>query len=870
MYSRKVVVSLLMCLLPMLLIAAPGWQGGAGKAPQPPEISETMTDHGKTILVKAVSDGPYQGASLNTAYNVSLHDGMKLSFDLRQAVRSKGIAFAIVLKYTNGRSVIRHDSSAGPEQWAHLELAVSKDGEFKEDKMASIPEGEINIISIYPFGTMDKEGQTYEIANFKILDADGMDVDLTKEPMRRKPEELDATYIKAEYWRGDQGQARIAPKITIEDTPYGKAVFTKAQEKGNYQGFTIAFPQPVDLEDIGYINFDFFQNIRPNMPSDIAVIIKYENPRNGLTTNVKVGQSAWNRVSIPIDLRTLNALARQSSPILGKVHSIKFSMYSTMNSPGHSMGIANLKFVKKTGIAPIRVSSYRYIGKPTSGDATRQILTDGEIVKADQAYYRVYADDPEIVFDLGAVYLVKSIEVSAIAVPSQNINDITVSTGYNSDNFRTAAFIANTNKEATETAYTISDRNLSIVGRYFKLRMSRSRTDFPVHIAEVAFTGKIPTDEEIASVADADYTVGQKMPAISPNDYVFLKGHDGLEMAFSKKNGVGIQLRQDKELLLERIFNCYELLGEKAKLLGKADGYSDNVISIHETDGGVEIVTRNPDLPNMEFTSFYTFAHGNISRKLTIRCNGTAKYIFHSALTAVLPKAMRDGGLYESWGSGHDMQHRFASEIMFDYPADTASTVVFESPRNNKCFLAFRYRYNDRYIQIGSGTITVSGFGEKRTVFTSNGWTVSDGIFAFNEKCVQGSVESMISCVDGDLTVAFDKYIALPEVKKFRSGIKRADWLRDMRLICAQGWIGLYGDTGLRIAKHHASLIREGCIQYGANDSNYHWGDFPVSGMVKNEFGGTMRAEEMRQRSLDIHKEVPNAKISQYTWLFPL
>ena len=856
-------------LLPAVLDAAPGWSGNPGQAPKTPEITEVDTERGKAVKITAVSDGSYQSAILNTGYPVPLADGGKITFDLRQAVRGNALAFAVVTNYADGRSAIRYSDSGKSGKWAKFELAVSKDADCKGDRFAPIPPGKVTRIMIYPYGALDAVGQYYEIADFKILDAAGQATDFLNAPPARSREEIDATYIKAEYWRGMAGQAKVAPEITVADTPYGPTVFAKALARGAYQGFRIDFPEPVDLENVGAIDFDFFQTARPNQNGDGSIIIIYEDSSNGLMGNFHFSAEAWNHVTVPIDLRTLQSAAKQSTPVLGKVHSIQITLYSAMNSPGDTLGIANLKFLpKNSGAGPIKVVSYNYLARATSGDSSGKVLTDGEVVKADQAFYRAYADEPEIVFDLGAIYLVDSIALAAVAVPSQNISDCTVFTSNDGENFRTAAYIANKDASAAEKVYAVEGKGLNVAGRYVKLRIGRSRTDFPVNLAEVSFTGKIPTDAELAAVAASNYTVGPDMPEVTPENYVTLKGPDGLSVAVSRQNGVALQLRDGKEVLAERIFNSYELVGEKAVRIAKADSYTDKVVSLGERDGGVEVVTVNPALPDLTFTSFYSFEQGNFSRKLTVTSKGSAPRICYTALGVTLPRDMRDGGLYETWGSGHDLQHKFVSEVIFDYPADSGSAVIFESPERNRSFLSFRYRYNDRYTQIGSGTVTIAGFGDKRTIFTPNGWLMSDGIFAFNAKQKIGSVESLIAIADGDVIQTFARYLALPEVKKFRSAIKRADWLKDLRLLCTQEWDGYYGDTGKRIAGINASLIREGYAHYSAADSDYHWGDFPTSGEVRNCFGGRMTAEALRERDTEIRRAFPNVKLSQYTWLW--
>lgn len=854
------------------------WQPAKGQAETPPEITAIETEKGPTVKIAAVADGPYQGVRLALPAALPLKDGMKITFSIRQSVRKQAITFAAIFGFDDKRSAGCDFEVKGNHEWTEVTLPVANGQWFKIGTKEPVPLGNANELYLYPYRALDAKGLSYEIANFTVFAADGKPIALSEPapksaaiadsaPPRGAPEAT--RYIKAEYWTGAQGQAGVAPEITVIGSPEAPAVKATAVAAGKYQGFEIVFPEPVDLENVGSISFDFSQNVRPGRAGDGAIIIRYADGRNGLLGNFKFTANEWSHVIVPIDLRTLQSLAKQSDPIRGKVVRIMITMYSSMSEPGQYLAIANLEFHPvSTAEGKIPVTGYTYLAPPTSGDESRTVLTDGKAEKADQAFYRQYADEPDIAFDLGAVYLIKNITLEAVAVPSQNISDLTVYTSKDGQKWQTAAHIANRDADANEKTYAITGTNLDIVGRYIRLRAGRSRTDIPVHIAEVAFTGKIPTDAEIAAVSARQYSTGPELPAISEKDYLHLADSSGNSLWINRQNGVAVKLERNGTMLAERLFNRYELFGPGAAELGQADGYTDRVFSCIQKDGGIEVATVNPKFPDLSFTTTWRWDNNILTRRLAIASKATAPRIFNTAFEVVLPQHVREGGLYETWGAGHDLQHKFASEIAFDYPADTGPVVIFENPKQGLTMLHYRYRYDDRYVQIGSGVVTIAGFGDKRTIFTPTGWILGDGLFAFNAKKQQAAVESQLAITPGDLTTAFDAYLAQPEVRQFRARIKRPAWLGELRFLCTQGWDGLWGDAGQRLAEFLNSLIREGVIHYGACDSDYFWGDFPTSGDVRNIFGGRMSAETMKARDEAIRKSLPNAKISQYTWLW--
>ncbi|MBQ6471199.1 MAG: hypothetical protein IJJ33_04385, partial [Victivallales bacterium] len=280
------------------------------------------------------------------------------------------------------------------------------------------------------------------------------------------------------------------------------------------------------------------------------------------------------------------------------------------------------------------------------------------------------------------------------------------------------------------------------------------------------------------------------------------------------------------------------------------------------------VLLENPALSGVSCSEKWFFANGNFARRVQLEYGMDEKRIAYSALAVVFPKDFRAPGLYETWGTGHTMQHKFASEVAFDFPALNNSTLVFENPREKTAILAYRHRYNDEYTHLGASTGSVELFDSRATVFTATGFRLSDGIWLLDRPGSKGAVTTHVLVAPGDVTQAFDRYLAQNEVREYYSAIKRPEWLKMWRMYISQGWDGLFGTNGKRYVEHMASLIREGHIVYGAWDSDFNWGDFPVSGDVRNLFGGRMSADGMRERNEAIHRSVPNAKIWQYTWLW--
>ena len=830
------------------------WKGAKGQAPRAPELKVVETASGKAVTANAVSKGRYQGMELDLAEGVDIEKIDTITFDFGQNVRKNLPGNGAIVLHCDSKQSLVGQFDYGKTEWSKVTVKLNVANFPPLKKRSLLNMGKVVRISFSMFSLMDEPGEFIGVANFKITEIKGV---------KQAPA---AGYANLQYWKASAGQAPNAPDLKNAVIPnVGTAVVATVVAKGRYQGMEIILPEPVDLANVGAITFDFGQNAVPNRKGSGSIIIRYDN-RNGLMGVFEFDKTQWSKVRVPIDLRTLKSLAKQSQPTTGKVSKISFSLFSVLDAPGEFIGVANLTFEpKQTASGLIKVNSYRHVAKPTWGDTTGKVLTDGKVEEADQARFRQYADNPDMIFDLGAMYLINKLDVAAVAIPGQNISDYSIYTSKNGKDFQLKGHVKNTDTSTEKKNYTISGKNLNIIGRYIRIKCERSRTDFPLHIAEVSFFGKIPTDAELAAAAQQSYELGPALPAVNNKNFLTVKSGNA-SVKICRTNGIAVEYTINGKRIAERIFSNYEFNDGSKKIF--ADSYNNKVKSLSVANNSVTLQMTNPALKDTLIFEKWSWVGSDLARTVKFEYSGSKKYIAYSALNVVLPKDFRAPGVYETWGAGHELQHKFAGEVVFDFPADTGAVAIFENPQTATTLFAYRYLYNDRYLHIGSGTVTVAGFGEKRTIFTANGFRMGDGIWLFDKPGAKGSVTSHLTVTQGDLTAAFDKYLALDEVKRYRSSIKRPDWLKSWRLACGQGWDGFFAKNGQRYVEHMASLIREGYVVYGAGDSDFAWGDFPTDSPVRNLFGGRLSPAELQERDNAIRRSVPNAKISQYTWLW--
>ncbi len=210
--------------------------------------------------------------------------------------------------------------------------------------------------------------------------------------------------LELSEWSGMAGQAKRPPKVSKVSVKGGEGVLATATVTGKYQGLAYRPSTAIDLSQVEAIEFDFFQESWGRRAGGASIVIYYPGMRTGVDCVFQFGKEEWTHVVMPVDLRTLRPLNRQTTATYGTVAEMRFSMYGTFGKEGQRLGVANLKFVpKRQGSGPLKVAAYRYVSKRDSGDASGTALTDGKASKDGQAFWRQYADEPVIDFDLGAL-----------------------------------------------------------------------------------------------------------------------------------------------------------------------------------------------------------------------------------------------------------------------------------------------------------------------------------------------------------------------------------------------------------------------------------------------------------------------------------
>ena len=678
----------------------------------------------------------------------------------------------------------------------------------------------------------------------------------------------DAGFMDLKNWSGLKSKAMTPPTITADKTPDGKAaVKATVNLPGNMQGMILTLPEPVDLAQIDTITFKFRQN-GYNKEGWGSLRIRYDK-KNGVSTHFRyAAPDKWGNITVPIDWDKMKSLVKNAAVFPGKAATLQFTLYTHLDKPGESISIADLKFNKSntsTAIGPVKAVSYTHRNRPTSGDVSGTSLTDGKLVKSEQASYKEYSDNPDVVFDFGTTHTIKTLSVGAVAVPNINIDAMDIYTSEDGKDFKLAAHVANPISGGSEKSYTIDAKDLNIVSRYVRLVLDRNRIDQVIKFGEVSFTGRKATKKDIRNARQTKYDLGPDMPAVTAKDYlVITQGKHSF--AVHRATGVVRDVMYNGSKIAERIIRDTELFDGKNSI--KVDGFKNRVTSIRQ-DGSTAVIDYTvPGLDKLKFQITYKFdTDGTLISTVQCTSNLTERRYLFTPLRVFLPQKLRAGGRYETWGSGHYLIHRNADELTTAMPVDACSVMSFESPTSNMTMLHHRIRYNGRFTHIGVGAATSSSSIPKNTVMLPNGWQIGDGIFMLDKPGKTVSAESRLTIAKGTLVEAFDAYLSIPEVAAFRSKIKRAPWMRDFRMRTTQGLHGIFGDVLAKRVAIFSSLIREGNFTMLLIDNNWPWGHYPSSGRLTNSLGGYLELEEFLKRNEDIRKKYPNVKFIHYTWL---
>ena len=668
-------------------------------------------------------------------------------------------------------------------------------------------------------------------------------------------------------WEGAKGEAMAAPVVAVSpDAAVGStSVRGTARAEGEWQGIILKLPKPIDLTKYRSLSFHIKHNCRPGHKACSTVMRVGFEQGLGMYRVFDAGGGEWHRVELPLDPNSWEPIGKQVKLELGTAVRLIWYPFRMMREPGKFMAIDGLRFHPKVADShAIPVQGYTHAAPPTRGDPKCTVLADGGVMRKAQAYWRQFADLPDVRFDLGGIYLVDKLRVQAEAVPAQNFSEIILSASVDGEEWQPIASIKNTDTRGEVAPHQVEKPDLNALGRYFRIQVRRHRQDFPIVLGEVTFFGKLPTPQEMASAAKAHYHIGPSMPETTEKDYWRLRT-ESLSAWVHKKTGIVVGVTQNGKRIVERLYNSYEMATKKESQ--EADSYGDAVQS-HRVEGDTIVLTMtNPELRNVTITQRIRLEDGRVEQKTRVAYAGGPKAFFLVSRQVVLPPAWREHGVYETWGSGHEMVRRFASDVVFDVAADSSPVLTFENPREKHTLFHYRYAFGDRFSRLGGGKVTVAGYGAKRTIFAANGWQLGDGQFLLGDDR-PNSVETHLACGPGSIIDAYERYLELPGPRKLRGAIRRPEWLERLRCVAGTGWIGLCKGVSDRLVRRYHRLLREGGILIMMSDTNSVWGEFPTHGTVRNRFGGEQDAEDLRAKIERIKAVSPRFRVSLYTWLW--
>ncbi|MCM8772219.1 MAG: hypothetical protein NC922_03970 [Candidatus Omnitrophica bacterium] len=670
------------------------------------------------------------------------------------------------------------------------------------------------------------------------------------------------------YWKGEKGQAIVPPKVSISyDCVVGKnSIKAEAIDKGAYQGISLNLSEPVDLKEYEGIVFYIKQGYYPKKNANCVFRINYKDWF--IYTDFNSGDGEWTKIYIPFDTARWKGAGNREVQF-EKAISFVWYPYSIMNEPGKFIMIDGLELKeKKESSNKIIIKEYKYLSQIPEKDVNCKLLIDEKLDKENQIVCPAYSENPDILFDLGGIYKIERIKIEAIAVPSHNISNVIIFSSFDGERWEQVENIINESSESQETYQIIEKINSEIVGKYIRLKFDRLRSDFPIYIGEISFYGKIASEEDMKKFVLKKYSLGPSIPELNKENYWMLKEKD-LEVWIDKNTGVIGGIFKNGHKIVERFFNSY-IIAER-NIRYKSDGYKDKVIEIIDVkDNCVGFKVKNSEIPYVEIEKEYILKDDRLEQKLNFKNLIEKKYVIYNITEVVLSKEYRQNGVYESWGGGHKLERKFADEIIIDFPAEYVPCLSFENFKENQVLFYYRYKKDENYVPLSYSTGGLGCLEKYSVVFTSTGWRVGDSTFLMNKKEDIHSLETHLSILNGTILNAYDSYLNLPEVKKFRSEIKRPKWLKDIKCQGDFGWEGLWRSAKERILQRYLSLLREGFIVFPAlYDLNFTWGELPVEGEIRNLFGGVQKAEELK-KEIEKLKEIGKGriKIGIYTWLW--
>ncbi|MBT7066367.1 MAG: hypothetical protein HN919_08705, partial [Verrucomicrobia bacterium] len=623
--------------------------------------------------------------------------------------------------------------------------------------------------------------------------------------------------------------------------------------------------QSIDLSQYSAVSLEIRQGFYVGRKSTCVIKLFFDGSAVGpefIYGDFMAGLGEWTRVTVPLEKRAWKGGGHLQPEFL-KANQMLFYPYATMETKDEFMEIRNIEFIPRgAGPQKIRVNNYEHINKPDSGDPHATILTDGVIDQAAQAQWGSYKATPEIHFDLGGIYLIDSIKVEAIAVPSHNIDTVTIVASNDKISWHPVAIIQNKEGGTDEIHQVLSADKLGIPGRYFRMAVSRNRVDHTVRLSEISFFGRLPTENELRQAADKAYTIGPPIPDVTPQDYLTVS-RDGISFHVARRNGIIVDLTYNGRKLAERIVDQYLLSYREDD--HRSDAYADQVSKLETVGGAVELCATNLTLPGIRIEKRYAIENGALARTITYVDAGMQQRAFITTATrVVLAQAFRRSGVYETSGTWGSLKRLFAEEVLIDIQATRQAFLTFERPDEDLTLMHYLFKCDGEFLYFDN----IAEYKDT-TLLTPNGWVLTSALLELGPG-VTTSVGTRLDIVRGGLHDAYLKYINLPEPASYRGAIRRPAWLRDVVALNSLDWEGLWTDVDAGMTQRATKLLRTGyVVTPGRGDLNGVMGESPITGEVRNWFGGRQTAEELKRRIAACRAQAPNRnRAGIYTWLF--
>lgn len=671
---------------------------------------------------------------------------------------------------------------------------------------------------------------------------------------------LSASAFEVE-WSGQTGAALAPPELTVGASMHQGFPVIKATAvvDGDYQGIGGTFKEAVDLSKYSGVRL-FIRNNFSEGGCVVRFSCKAADGSSYGTYAVCNITGNWTEITIPFNPVLWEATEGRKT--FDFAESVGIYPFDAMNRKGYELEIAGFQFIEHSTVpAPLTVQAYRYINAPASGDNNGRALTDGDINT--QAYWPQYSDDGDVIFDLGGIFAVTDIKITANSIPAHNFAQMMITSSIDGNDYYPVAVLQNTSQNTEEVIHSVAFEGKAI-GRYFRFRAVKPRPDFKVHMGEVSFSGYIPTAAEEAADAANRYVLGPEIAPRDSSEYVCVTLGD-FTLWISSVSGVvnGVQYKDD--LWIERMAGYYVRQSRAADT--PVSGYNDQVVDMQTGDGFIYLALTNPDLPGILLEKwYYTDATGALLETVNVLATENMPREFLQVSTdVILNRDFRETGVYETSASGHTMMREFASEVRMQTGADNVPFLSFENRAHNVTMLHTRIAANGEFIYLDSCVDP-----DRLLIFLANGWRMPM-LCAVPVDSLEQEISATLrlSITEGGLLAAYDDYISQPDVAAYRAGIRRADWLRDQMIHGSPGWDGLCKGVSERYFANQNLLFDRGWyVSAMREDLDFRWGEFPTEGIVEDWFGGQKDAQELADLLARVREICPNLKQGLYTWLW--